>query len=393
MDDTEYKLKGLNAGEFQRLAFELLPRVNDEWNALIHSGAVEGTNITRKGTPDMWMRARNGRLVYVQVTTDAKTGKMYEDVNKSVESLLDLGMEYGATCIAFVNSEPQSKEVLRCQQLCEQHGCDLVLFHNSKIAKALNHVANHDLRKKFLNISPDMPKKEKTTLTAPEKTKEKTSDPQIFVILGVILSVVTMVFYLSYESMIIGIASSVFITMTLVSVIRIYRLSRSGLFRALDKKYKLALYTPIFSWLGALAVIFFIKYPFYSSEGIEMVRSKIIDHGMNGIVPRIIELFLNNTSDITFLLLQSVSLWFLVFLVLILLAFEVFHSSHIILSVRRNRNNKGLKVLGYINKRTSFSQSMVFLNVYLIVVAVLLASGLFVNLMGHFNNSTMAILK
>ncbi len=76
MDDTEYKLKGLNAGEFQRLAFELLPRVNDEWNSLIHSGAVEGTNITRKGTPDMWMRARNGRLVYVQVTTDAKTGKM-----------------------------------------------------------------------------------------------------------------------------------------------------------------------------------------------------------------------------------------------------------------------------------------------------------------------------
>ncbi len=314
-------------------------------------------------------------------------------MNKSIESLLDLGMGHGATCIAFVNSEPQSKEVLRCQELCEQHGCDLVLFHNSKIAKALNQVANHDLRKKFLNIPLDVLEKEKTTLTAPEKTKEKTSDPQIFVILGVILSVVTMVFYLSYESMIIWIASSVFITMTLVSVLRIYRLSRKGLFRSLDKKYKLALYTPIFSWLGALAVIFFIKYPFYSSEGIEMVRSKIIDHGMSGIVPRIIELFLNNTSDLMFLLLQSVSLWFLVFLVLILLAFEVFHSSHIILSVRRNRNNKGLKVLSYINKRTSFSQSMVFLNAYLIVVAVLFASGLFVNLMDHFNNSTMAILK
>lgn len=393
MDDTEYKLKGLNAGEFQRLAFELLPRVNDEWNALIHSGAVEGTNITRKGTPDMWMRARNGRLVYVQVTTDAKTGKMYEDVNKSVESLLDLGMEHGATCIAFVNSEPQSKEVLRCQELCEQHECNLVLFHNSKIAKSLNQVVNHDLRKRFLNISPDVLEKEKTTLNAPEKTKEKTSDPQIFVILGVILSVVTMVFYLSYESMIVWIASSVFVTMTLVSVLRIYRLSRKGLFRSLDKKYKLALYTPIFSWLGALAIIFFIKYPFYSSEGIEMVRSKIIGHGMSGIVPRILELFLNNTSDLMFLLLQSVSLWFLVFLVLILLAFEVFHSSHIYLSVRRNRNNKGLKVLSYINKRTSFSQSMVFLNAYLIVVAVLFASGLFVNLMGHFHNSTMAILK
>ena len=78
---------------------------------------------------------------------------------------------------------------------------------------------------------------------------------------------------------------------------------------------------------------------------------------------------------------------------LILLAFEVFHSSHIILSVRRNRNSKGLRVLRYINKRTSFSQSMVFLNAYLIVVAVLFASGLFVNLMDHFNNSTMAILK
>lgn len=58
MNQTEYILRGLSGGQLQQLAASLLPRLNYEWDELIHSGNVEGTSQTRKGTPDIWKKTK-----------------------------------------------------------------------------------------------------------------------------------------------------------------------------------------------------------------------------------------------------------------------------------------------------------------------------------------------
>jgi hypothetical protein len=387
LKDTEYMLKGLSGGELQRLAFELLPRMNHEWEGLIHSGAVEGTHKTRKGTPDMWKESDEGNLIYVQVTTDSKSGKMYEDVAKSVEHLLEEHRAEGALCIAFVNTEPQSNEVLRCQALCQQNGCRFEIFHNSKIAKALNQVFNHDLREYFLNIPPDFKKSEKVVLVTPVQKSEPSSDPQVFIGIGVILSVITMVIYLRHQPLIFWSGTSIFVVMALKAIYRVYSLKKKNVFDILDSKYKRALWTPVFSWVGAMGAMVITKFPIYNSAQIELVKEQITHNGMHGIVPRIIELSFQNPMDLVFLLGQALSLWFLAFLSLLLLTFEVFHTTHLFLNKRKNPKSFVSKLLGWINKRTSFSQSLIFLNSYLIVVSILFGSGLLAIIIQHFQSS------
>ncbi|WP_372663777.1 hypothetical protein [Cohnella sp.] len=393
MKDTEYMLKGLSGGELQQLAFELLPRMNHELEGLIHSGAVEGTHKTRKGTPDMWKESDEGNLVYVQVTTDSRFGKMYEDVAKSVERLLEENRAEGALCIAFVNTEPQSNEVLRCQILCQQNGCRFEIFHNSKIAKALNQVFNHDLREYFLNITPDINKSNKVVLVTPLQKIEPSSDPRVFIGIGVILSVITMVIYLRHQPLIFWTGTSIFVVMALKAIYRIYTLKKKNVFETLNSKYKRALWTPVFGWVGAMGAMSITIFPFYSSAQIEMVKEEIIQNGMNGIVSRIVEMSVKNPMDFVFLLGQVLSLWLLAFLSLLLLTFEVFHTTHIILNKRKNSKSIMSKILGWINKRTSFSQSLIFLNSYLIIVSIIFGSGLFAIIIQHFQSSTPSVLS
>lgn len=400
MKDTEYMLKGLSGGELQQLAFELLPRMNHEWEGLIHSGSVEGTFKTRKGTPDMWKESDEGNLVYVQVTTDSKLGKMYEDVAKSIKKLLEENRAEGALCIAFVNTEPQPNEVLRCQTLCQQNGCRFELFHNSKIAKALDQVFNHDLREIFLNIKPDFKdikpdfkENERMVLVTPVRKSESASDPRVFIVLGLILSVITMVIYLRHQSFIFWIGISIFVVMVSKSMYRIYTLKKKNIFETLDSKYKRALWTPVLGWVGAIGAMIITKFPIYSSVQIELVKEQIIQKGMHGIVPRIIELSFQNPMDLVFLLGQALSLWFLAFLSLLLLTFEVFHTTHLILNKCKNSKSFASKLFGWINKRTSFSQSLIFLNSYLIVMSILFGSGLFAIIIQHFQSSTSSVFK
>lgn len=391
--DTEYMLKRLSGGELQRLAFELLPRMNHEWDGLIHSGAVEGTHKTRKGTPDMWKESDDGDLIYVQVTTDSKFGKVYEDIAKSIEQLLELQRAEGALCIAFVNTEPQSNEILRCQALCQQNGCRFEIFHNSKIAKALDQVFNYDLREMFLNMSPDTQKNEKVVLITPVQKSESTSEPQIFIFIGMILSVITMVIYLKYQSLIFFAGTIFFGAMALLAMHRIYILKKKNIFKKLDSKYKRALWTPVFCWVGAIGAISVTKFPVYNSEEIGLVKEQIIQNGMNGIVSRIMELSFQNTMDLVFLFGQALSLLFLSFLSLLLLSFEVFHTTHLILNKKERSKSFVFKFFGWINKRTSFSQSLIFLNVYLIVVSILFGSGLFAIIIQGFQNSTFSVFN
>jgi hypothetical protein len=155
MNQTEYMLRGLNGGQMQQLAYSLLPRLNYEWDGLIHSGNVEGTAQTRKGTPDMWKKTEEGGYIYIQVTADLRKGKMVEDLEKSIKSLEVDDVLEGALCIAFVSSERQPSEVIQCENLCKKYNIRFKFISNSAISMALDQKTNQDLRKKYLGIASD----------------------------------------------------------------------------------------------------------------------------------------------------------------------------------------------------------------------------------------------
>lgn len=154
INHTEILIRGLDGGSLQRLAYDLIPKIRPDIVGLIHSGAMEGTIKTRKGTPDIWGKTKDGSIVYISVTADSHKGKMYDDVEKSIEQLKDLKIEKGALCIAFLNFEPQHEEVVKCEKYCEQHGCRFEIINNSKISSTLNFIPYHGLRLKYLGLPP-----------------------------------------------------------------------------------------------------------------------------------------------------------------------------------------------------------------------------------------------
>jgi hypothetical protein len=398
MNKTEIMLNKLSGGELQQLAFELLPRLNHEWEFLIHNGIVEGTHKTRKGTPDLWMETEEGKLVYVQVTADSKRGKMLEDITKSIEHLLLLEKIKGALCILFVNIEPNPDEVLQCRSLCEQNNCRIEIFHNSKISKALDQEYNHDLRKKYLQIesnakrSHNMLLVDSRSIISTPKKEESTPEAQLFIAAVLFLSIVTMVFYLRNETFIFWAGSSIFLLMTFLAAYQIYILKKKAMLDSLEPRHKKALWIPVFGWIGAATALTVIKFPFYNSNQIDVIKEQIIHNGMQGIISRIIELSIKNPLDSFFLFNQALSLLFLSFLCMLLLSFDIFHMTHIYINKNQIERNMIRKVFEWINKRTAFSQYIIFLNIYLIIFSIFLGSGLMAILVSHFNNSSKSII-
>lgn len=156
MNQTEINLKSLSAGELQQLAVDLLPRLYDNWTTLIHSGGVEGTNKTRKGTPDAWCETNEGNMVYIQATGDSSSGKMLADLDKSIKKLVRIKKNNNAICISFLSYDPQADEVEECNNLCKVNSSIYKLYHNREVAKILDLLENHDLRLKYLNIQPSL---------------------------------------------------------------------------------------------------------------------------------------------------------------------------------------------------------------------------------------------
>jgi hypothetical protein len=154
MDQTEILIRNMDGGAFQQLAFDLIPKIRPDIISPVHSGAVEGTSKTRKGTPDIWGKTRDGSIVYVSVTANPQSGKMFDDVKKSITQLQELGLEKGALCIAFLSFEPQHKEFVECEKYCEKYGCRFEVITNSKISSILNTPPNHGLRFKHLGLQP-----------------------------------------------------------------------------------------------------------------------------------------------------------------------------------------------------------------------------------------------
>lgn len=157
MDLTALILKDLEPGQLENLAGELLPRMNYEWDNLIPTGTVPGTAQTRRATPDLWKETQEGNYIYVQATKDKARGKIFEDLEKSINKLVDLNKSENALCIAFISFDPLTEEITKCKSLCTKNGSKFLLLNNNLISKELDRTMNHDLRYKYLNLPGDIP--------------------------------------------------------------------------------------------------------------------------------------------------------------------------------------------------------------------------------------------
>ncbi|MDG5852450.1 hypothetical protein [Clostridium beijerinckii] len=154
MNITETLLKNLSAGELQQLACEVLERIHkNDWGIISQSGGCEGGFRTRKGTPDMWCTTNESDdYICIQATADSANGKLYNDLCKSVETLVEMEKNEGATCISFINYDPNIEEVKKCMDYCKMYKCKYKLYHNRRIAKIID-TKYPDLRIKFINLN------------------------------------------------------------------------------------------------------------------------------------------------------------------------------------------------------------------------------------------------
>ncbi|ULO04811.1 hypothetical protein H1230_16825 [Paenibacillus sp. 19GGS1-52] len=151
MDTTELMLKALDPGALQRLACDLLTLLHTNWGVIHKSGGVEGTNKTRKGTPDAWCECEDGTLVYIQATGDSSKGKILNDLEKSIIQLKKLERNIGALCVSFLNFDPQNDEIEKCKAKAKENKCDFMFYSNSGISKLLQK-KYPELLKKYLPL-------------------------------------------------------------------------------------------------------------------------------------------------------------------------------------------------------------------------------------------------
>ncbi|MHC5534696.1 hypothetical protein [Priestia megaterium] len=149
---AETMLANLSGGELQRLAEEFLTR-EYKWSKLSHYGAVEGGARTRKGIPDIWLQTETD-IIYISATGDKSKGKLYEDVEKSVNEFSGADATKKHKCIAFLNYDPNPQEATDCFDLCNLNNVEFSYYTNNFISESLNS-KYQDLRKKYLGMKLD----------------------------------------------------------------------------------------------------------------------------------------------------------------------------------------------------------------------------------------------
>lgn len=148
MKNSNIILSKLNGGQLQNLAVELLPRLYSDWGTITHNGIVEGTEQTRKGTPDAYCIRENGSYVLIQVSGEKKSGKIIDDLKKSISKISNMHTKLRALFIAFVSFEPDLAIIDNCIEMCNENNCDFEYYTNSSITSLLEkHI---DLYRKYL---------------------------------------------------------------------------------------------------------------------------------------------------------------------------------------------------------------------------------------------------
>lgn len=148
MNNSNIILSKLNGGQLQNLAVDLLPRLHSDWGNITHNGIVEGTEQTRKGTPDAYCIRNNGSYVLIQVSGEKKSAKIIEDLEKSISKFNNMHTKLRALFIAFVSFEPDLDIIDKCIAMCNDNNGDFEFYTNSSVT---SHLKKHmDLYQKYL---------------------------------------------------------------------------------------------------------------------------------------------------------------------------------------------------------------------------------------------------
>ncbi|GIO83264.1 hypothetical protein J25TS5_01960 [Paenibacillus faecis] len=148
MKNSNIILSKLNGGQLQNLAVELLPRLYPDWGTITHNGIVEGTEQTRKGTPDAYCIRENGSYVLIQVSGEKKSRKIIDDLEKSICKISNMHTNLRALFIAFVSFEPDLDIIDKCIEMCNENNSDFEFYTNSSITSLLE--KHMDLYRKYL---------------------------------------------------------------------------------------------------------------------------------------------------------------------------------------------------------------------------------------------------
>ncbi|MFV1008051.1 hypothetical protein [Bacillus cereus] len=157
LDVIKRLLRGCTSGPLQKLAAEYITKKKQEleldWSfPLKPFGLKEGTAQTKPGTPDLWTEKADGKFVFIQATGDKTKGKMLGDLKKSVKKMKKLGDYSGSHYIAFLNYDPDLKELKECRELCATHSITFEYFDNVTISEDLMKQYT-DLQAKYLGIN------------------------------------------------------------------------------------------------------------------------------------------------------------------------------------------------------------------------------------------------
>ncbi|EJV42891.1 hypothetical protein IEK_05586 [Bacillus toyonensis] len=150
MNHTRLYLRfGIGPGALQNLAEEIIRREYPEYKDFNHNGNVEGGDQTRPGQPDIQCKDVNGNTVHIQVTKERS--KIVKDLNESIQVLEANNKLDGATCVIFINSDPDPQKIIDCQKICDDNNCTLKIFNCNSISQLLD-TQYPELRSKYLFI-------------------------------------------------------------------------------------------------------------------------------------------------------------------------------------------------------------------------------------------------
>ncbi|MGX1901612.1 nSTAND3 domain-containing NTPase [Thermolongibacillus altinsuensis] len=153
--EIQNKIKSLGAGEFQKLADSYLFALG--YKDLTSLGSVVGSNSTRKGTPDTYIRTDDDKYIFVEYTIqkDGLFEKINSDLDKCFDaSVTNIEIEKIKEIIYCYTSQLYPGEMERLVQKCKEKNILLTLIGVDKLAQEL--YQNYPkLAKDFLGVAVD----------------------------------------------------------------------------------------------------------------------------------------------------------------------------------------------------------------------------------------------
>lgn len=154
VNTIEQRILQMDGGEFQKLCDAYLSSIG--YGNPNSFGSKVGSNKVRKGTPDTFFERPNGKLVFVEYTTQQKNlfRKLDRDLTKCLdEEKTKVPISSLEEIVICYTSQLEPSEVLLLKTKCDKKGVGLTLFGISALANELINYPH--LVRNFLNLAID----------------------------------------------------------------------------------------------------------------------------------------------------------------------------------------------------------------------------------------------